>query len=403
MQWRARYLLVPLGAVGLLFTVFGFAAAAGPEVGPQPLTPIEQLGKSIFFDASLSLNGNQSCASCHGPEVGFTGPDPVTNADGAVYEGSVKDAFGNRKPPSAAYIAQGPVLYLDTHGTWIGGAFWDGRATGWTLGSPTAEQAQGPFLNPKEQALPDAASVVSRVCGQDYDSDGSEDFEQVWGSGACDADDAYELVARSIAAYEASAEVNPFSSRYDRSFGQGVVLTQVERRGFALFMGKAGCSACHPAGKGALFTDFSYDNLGVPKNPDNPVYRSDPDFVDLGLGDTLRHLGYEPSVYEPQLGTQKVPTLRNVAKGADTTVKAFMHNGYFKTLEGVVHFYNTRDVLPTCDGDYTEAQAMASGCWPAAEYPPTVNEDELGNLGLSASDEAALVAFLETLSDEDPR
>jgi cytochrome c peroxidase len=80
-------------------------------------------------------------------------------------------------------------------------------------------------------------------------------------------------------------------------------------------------------------------------------------------------------------------------------VKDYGHNGYFKTLEGIVHFYNTRDVLDTCPDAYTEAEALAADCWPAAEYPDTVNTDELGNLGLTPDEEAAIVAYLKTLSD----
>jgi cytochrome c peroxidase len=80
-------------------------------------------------------------------------------------------------------------------------------------------------------------------------------------------------------------------------------------------------------------------------------------------------------------------------------VKAYGHNGYFKSLEGIVHFYNTRDVKPTCSGDYTEADALAADCWPAPEVPVNMNTAELGDLGLSPAEEAAIVAFLKTLSD----
>ena len=110
--------------------------------------------------------------------------------------------------------------------------------------------------------------------------------------------------------------------------------------------------------------------------------------------------GYDEEVYMAEWGKQKVPTLRNVdLRPDDSFVKAYGHNGYFKSLEGIVHFYNTRDVLPTCPGDYTEEQALKANCWPAPEVAENVNRDELGDLGLSPEEEADLVAYLKTLSD----
>jgi cytochrome c peroxidase len=77
-----------------------------------------------------------------------------------------------------------------------------------------------------------------------------------------------------------------------------------------------------------------------------------------------------------------------------------MHNGYFKTLKGVVNFYNTRDVKPACSSAWvTEEEALRIGCWPAPEVQENVNTDELGNLGLTPAEEDAIVAFMETLSD----
>ncbi|MEJ2264716.1 MAG: hypothetical protein P8X95_14830, partial [Anaerolineales bacterium] len=157
----------------------------------------------------------------------------------------------------------------------------------------------------------------------------------------------------------------------------------------------------------ALFTDFTYDNLGVPKNPENPVYDYDPGFVDWGLGGFLATRPDYEQFADENLGKQKVPTLRNVGKGSceaepgnpDCIVKAYTHNGYFKTLEGIVNFYNTRDVKDVCPGPYTEAEALAADCWPEPEVAENVNRDELGDLGLTPAEEAAIVAFLETLSD----
>jgi len=402
-------------------TLFALTAAT-TSVSAIELTPKEQLGKSIFFDLNLSINKNQSCASCHDPAWGWTGPDSVINGAGSVYEGSIDGRFGDRKPPTSAYATPSPIFHNDK-GTFTGGNFWDGRATGELLGNPAADQARGPFLNPVEQALPDSACVVYQVCIAPY----PVTFTEVWGPDACeiawpadveavcategttvalsDGDrmqsaQTYNNIALSVAAYEDSPEVNAFSSKYDQTFDGKVKLNKQEQRGFALFRGKGQCHRCHISnGQQALFTDYTFDNLGVPQNPENPAGVA-PEFVDPGLGGFLKNAGYPGAVYEAEWGKQKVPTLRNVDLRPDRDdVKAYAHNGYFKTLEGIVHFYNTRDVKPECPGLYTEAQALAANCWPAPEVAENVNTDELGDLGLTAEEEAAIVAFLKTLSD----
>ena len=100
-------------------------------------------------------------------------------------------------------------------------------------------------------------------------------------------------------------------------------------------------------------------------------------------------------------GAQKVPTLRNLDKRFNhKSAKSFMHNGVFKTLEQVVHFYNTRDVLPACpSGVGPSDNRFGRTCWPKPEVAANVNVDELGNLGLTAAEEADVVEFLKTLSD----
>jgi cytochrome c peroxidase len=377
-----------------------FAALALNVTGAEPLSPVEQLGKKLFFDTNLSTPPGQSCAACHAPEVGFTGPTSAINAGQAVYPGAVHSRAGNRKPPTAAYGGASPVMYFDeTEGLWIGGMFWDGRATGWTFGDPLAEQAIGPFLNSLEQNMPSAKQVIDRVAKSDY----AKLFEQVWGKGSLNSKKSgiaatYEKIGRSIAAYEKSAEVNPLTSKYDYYLKGQAVLTEPEARGLALFEGKAMCSACHisqpgPDGEPPMFTDFTYDNLGVPKNPLNPFYAAPPstnpdgaNWIDAGLGGFLSGAGFPESVWAGELGKQKVPTLRNVDKRPyPGFVKAYGHNGYFKSLEEITHFYNTRDVV--------------AANWPAPEVPVNVNTDELGNLGLTAEEEADIVAFMKTLTD----
>jgi cytochrome c peroxidase len=352
----------------------------------QGLTPTEELGKQLFFDENLSTPPGQSCATCHAPETGFTGPISDINATLAIYPGVIHTRFGNRKPPTAAYGGDSPVLFEDGEGTWTGGMFWDGRATGDILGDPLAEQAQGPFLNPLEQNTPNARVVCLKVANSDY----ADLFEAVWGPVNFTDDVAltYERIALSISAYEKSKEVNPFSSKYDYYVAGAVdILSDEEAWGLELFEdpAKGNCAACHPD---PLFTDFTYDNLGVPKNPLNPFYfmpkKWNPDgenWVDPGLGGFLGSIGED---YVTELGKHKVPTLRNVDKRPDETfVKAFGHNGYFKSLKDIVHFYNTRDVAE----------------WPEPEVSINVNTDELGNLGLTDAEEDAIVAFLKTLSD----
>ncbi len=398
------------------------------KVAAQELSSEEQLGKSIFFDENLSINLNQSCASCHAPEVGWTGPLADINAHGAVYEGSIPGRFGNRKPQSSGYATISPIFYMDKKGLFIGGNFWDGRATGWKLGNPAADQAQGPFRNPVEQALPDDACVVYRVCNPLVPGHYPVSFEDVWGAGSCDiawpadidmvcatenstvnlsdadrakSDMNYDNIALSIAAYEGSDEVNAFISKYDYSFKGMAVLTKEERKGYGIFVGKGKCGKCHiDKGPYPLFTDFTYDNLGIPKNPENPFYDVDPDFVDPGLGGFLESRPEYSAYAMENYGKHKVPTLRNVdLRPSEDFVKAYGHNGYFKTLEGIVHFYNARDVKPVCPGPYTEAEALAAGCWPEPEVSMNVNTDELGDLGLTPEEEAAIVVFLKTLSD----
>ena len=408
----------------LLSVMIGLGITSCTNSQRVDLTPQEQLGKFLFNDKNLSLNNNLACASCHGSGVGYTGQDEPINLHGAVYEGSIAGNFGNRKPPSAAYAGDSPILYNDAVAGWVGGMFWDGRATGWTMDNPLAEQAKGPFLNPMEQAVPNAQTLCDKVKASNY----VNLFTEVWGSISC-ADDtavgvAYDNISVSIATYEGSKEVSSFTSKFDAFWNKAKIkgknVTQVsmanwenykslglnndQLNGLAIFNTKANCSSCHTLDEGIagypLFTDFSYDNLGIPKNPENPATIADPNWADPGLGGFLEKTALYSTVSSTEIGKFKVPTLRNVDLRPTTTfVKAYGHNGYFKSLEGIVHFYNTRDVLAVCPGDYTEPQALQANCWPAPEVAENMNTKQVGNMGLTAVEEKELVAFLKTLSD----
>lgn len=377
---------------------------------------LQSLGEKIFFDNSLSTPPGQACAACHSPDVGWTGPDEKLNKAGAVYEGAIHTRFGNRKPNSSAYATLTPKFQALRQGAdvlFVGGDFWDGRATGWKLGSPAADQAQGPFLNPVEQNNSDPTVIVKKIGASAYAKKFQEVAKKIWDIddvATADAEFAYGIVAIAIAAYEHSPKVNQFSSKYDLYLKRETLLTSEEKKGLELFEGKAKCANCHtsrpgPNGEPPLFTDFTFDNIGIPKNPDNPWYAMpaelNPDgrqWIDPGLGGFLKGLPQYAMYAKENLGKHRVPTLRNVdLRPRPSFVKAYGHNGYFKSLESIVHFYNTRDVLPTADK--VKEPKPGVNCWPPPEVKENISKKELGDLKLSPEEEADIVAFLKTLSD----
>jgi cytochrome c peroxidase len=415
---------------------------------------IELLGKLMLFDKELSVNRNEACAFCHMPETGFTGPVSELNRTTGSYPGSVRTRFSERKPQTHTYAPLAPVLhYNEGQGDLVGGNFWDMRATGRRLGNPAAEQAEGPPVNPTEMGLPDTACSVYRASLRPYRGL----FESVWGAQAfaiawpanveqvCNtpgpppSDDrapvhlsavdrgraaaTFDQMAQSIAGYEASHEVTAFSSKYDAVLAGKAQLTPQEQQGNEIFRGKGRCNECHRdggPGEDPLFTDFTASNIGTPANPSLPYYAENlPDdrgyvankdgagFVDGGVGAFLLngHPLSQPSAVDARWkplaaqnrGRFKVPTLRNVDKRPSPDfVKAYGHNGYFKSLKEIVHFYNTRDVLPCCA---SHDPREGTDCWPAPETTENMNTSKVGHLGLTDQEEDALVAFMQTLTD----
>jgi cytochrome c peroxidase len=373
----------------------------GKGGGGADLPDAVSLGRLLFEDETLSLHENQSCQTCHHPDEGFAASVDATFAtQGSVVQGSklLEGSFGDRKPPSAAYATFAPTFGTSGNSA-LGGTFWDGRATGDVTGNPAADQALGPFLNPVEQALPSSACLVHKVCTGSY----GDAFVAVWGNDACPAlpvdvcdqpldpaletavMESYHAIGLSIAAFEASADVSAFSSRFD-----GGAMTSLEQEGEKLFGSKGKCGQCHDAkGSRPLYTDFQYHNLGVPRNPENPSY-GEAGF-DPGLG------GFTGSA--PHFGKFKTPTVRNVAEG---THRTYMHNGALKSLRQVVQFYNTRDVLPTCGPGQDDPGLWGPdgyGCWPVPEYAENMDTKQMGDLGLTSGEVDAIVAFMEALTD----
>ncbi len=357
-----------------------------------------------------------------------------------------------------------------------GGNFWNGRAAGWEgvaqVGStvqidplvlgvmpeyqkyliPAADQALNPFPNPVEQNI-----SPLKVCKHIKKSFYKAWYKSAWGETIkCDAsnlDSSFKRVAIALAAYQDSREINSFSSKRDialRAELQGLAVddspgefplvgfSDQENYGHDLFYGmtsnlnpegkNAQCANCHwsdlsaPNGTGLQerYTDDGFHSIGAPRNPElvNPEAEGQE-----GLAATTG-VSFHRFM-------RKTPTLRNVDKRPyPEFVKAYAANGWFKSMESIVHFYNSSTLgnctlsddscasqrrpqpyeettafafgiarCPERAEGWTEAQALAENCWPAPEgnapIPPSI-----GNLHLTLEDEAALVAYMKTFSDQ---
>ncbi|MYM39415.1 cytochrome-c peroxidase [Duganella qianjiadongensis] len=297
------------------------------------LSETARLGELIFKDTSLSASGAQSCASCHDPAAAHA---PSNNL-AAQFGGANGDVQGFRAAPSLRYLNQTPAFFFAADGTPTGGFDRDGRA------ASLAEQGERPFLAPHEMANDSKQDVINKLRKTAY----AERFRAQFGAGILDdAEQAFGRMTFALQAYQKEApEFHPFDSKYDLFLAGKVKLSDQELRGLALFNNpaKGNCIACHPSARGAdgaspLFTDFTYDNLGVPRNVKLKA-TANPAYYDLGLcGPDRTDLVDKRS---DLCGSFKVPTLRNVA-----TRQAFFHNGAFDNLTSVVSFYVRRDTNP---------------------------------------------------------
>ena len=365
----------------IFFTACGGSSSA-PNIEEPPQVDLAALkievGNAIFNDANLSEPAGQACADCHDRNSGFADPDSTDL--NPVSEGVVTGRFGNRNAPTASYASFIPDFRLETSdNSYIGGQFVDGRAMN------LVEQAKGPFLNSVEMANDDEAMVVEKIRNAAY----ADQFRQVYGETSLDdVQSAYDNIADAIAAFESTETFSPFNSKFDAFLAGNVELTEEEARGFEIFQNQAKCVECHIIQEGSQpqFTDFSYSNIGTPKNPNNPAYNSDPNFIDIGLAGNP-NLTTDTSLEQ---GKFRVPTLRNIELTAP-----YMHNGVFQTLEQVVSFYNTRDINQ-CYGANAEPFV---NCWPEPEVDLNMDISRMGDLLLTEQNESDLVAFLKTLSD----
>ncbi len=441
---------------------------------------VEVLGKLMNFDKNISPLQNSACASCHMPYAGFSGPIPSVNLLMIAYPGSYHFRAAKRTAQRYTYASYFPPLeYNPTQGAFFGGNFWDSRATGYLIRNPSAEQSQFPPVDPLEMGNSDTACITYKLSLAVY----RPLFEEIWGAGSFDinfpsntaqicaipnvggsaeqvalspadrtrSNADYDHWAQSLNAFERSASVSPFTSKFDAYLAGAYTLTPDEKAGYDLFRGKANCNSCHldgrstapsptnPSGEDTgtaadttpVFTCFGSANLGLPKNPRVAFYyESTPDalgftpnpagyaYTDYGLGTFLRSgFGSAPNpnsswaqfsgVSDGKMQTSTVRDVAMVPPQCPTTEapgpyfqKEFFHNGYIKSLKQLVHFYNTRDVyrMDVASGQCPPGTTEKVNCWPAAEVPQ--NQDmTVGNLGLTSQEEDQIVKFMQTLTD----
>ncbi|WP_040522127.1 cytochrome-c peroxidase [Aliiglaciecola lipolytica] len=333
------------------------------------------LGKMVFFDPKLSTPVGQSCASCHKPDKGYADNQIVAAGANPIL-------FGNRNVPSISYVSFTPKWHFNSEdGTWIGGFFWDGRSL--TL----HEQAAGPLLSPLEMGNQTKSDVVNKVKKAAY----APHFTKLFGADIwTDSNRAFEAILETLVKFQSSKAFAPrFSSKYDAYLRKKVELSSQEKRGLKIFEDedKGNCAACHPSqineqGEWPLFTDFSYDNLGVPRLLSSPFLNMEERYNPAGKNYIDNGLADNPNIQTPtiQRGKFKVPTLRNIALTAP-----YMHNGVVTTLFEVLEYYNSRDV---------------DSKWGSPEVAENVNNEELGDLKLTTQDIEDLEAFLNTLTDD---
>ena len=379
---------------GLASVVICLGAACRQPAAAAP-AELERLGQLLFEDPSLSEPPGQSCASCHDPARAFTGNGGSRIE--AISRGAAPGVFGNRNAPTLAYASFRPPFRFVTERNDkgeletkpVGGFFWDGRAD--TL----AEQAMVPFLNPREMNNPTPAAVVEKVRRGPH----AGLFRRVYGPQAFDEPGAaFQRIGQAIAAFELTPRFHRFSSKFDDFLRGRAALDRQEARGFALFRDpeKGNCIACHAAKADSkkpadwLFTDFTFDALGLPRHrgiPDN----SDPAFFDLGLCEAPQVRARAPAGFDvgALCGAFQVPSLRNV----DLTAP-YGHNGVFASLRDLVRFYVTRDINPARLDDLPP-RARRNVNTDEAPYdrkpsqPARLDDEEID----------AIVAFLRTLTD----
>ena len=380
-------------------------AASGSELRAKVFAQVRamtELGRALFSDLSLSASGKLACATCHDPRFAYGPP----NASAVQFGGTDMQHPGGRAVPSLRYIQTAPAFtehYYDSEDEGdptvdngpTGGLTWDGRV------DRGRDQARVPLFSPFEMANADEASLAASAAR----SAEAPALRAVFGSAIFDDPvKTVAAIAEALEVFEQSApDFYPYSSKYDAYLAGHVALTPQEARGLALFNdpAKGNCAFCHRSardndGTAPQFTDYGFNAIGAPRNPDIPATVQSA-YFDLGLCGPLRTDFRDRPEY---CGQFRTPTLRNVALR-----RVFMHNGVYHTLEQVMDFYNFRDVAPekiypsTPDGVVLKYDDIPEKYRANVDVDPPFDRHLGDPPAMTQEDEADIIAFLKTLTD----
>ncbi len=384
---RFFYLISLLLSSSLLVGLSLAAADEGAEVlneNQLRQTKLVDLGRALFFDANLSKERTQSCATCHDPARAFS-DGRGTGVAAAVSLGGDLKSIGDRNAPSISYAALTPEFHINSEGDYVGGMFWDGREAN------LAAQAGGPPLNLIEMGFENKVEVIQRL---QENPAYLTSFKNLFGEDVFqDIEASYSEMTNSIAAFEKTEFFSPFDSKYDRYLRGEYELSKEEELGMTLFFSSfTNCNLCHQLNSAdnsstETFTNYRFHNIGLPKNKGlREINGLGSEVVDRGLFDNPKISALS------EAGKFKVPSLRNVAITAP-----YMHNGIFKELKTVVQFYNKYNAR----GSAAQINPETGETWGEPEVADNISLNELQS-GPSQDEKRvdALVAFLRTLTDK---
>jgi len=304
------------------------------------------LGKNLFWDPILSGNKDVACATCHHPQHGYAEQLELSLGVGGtgISESRINGKLVQRNSMSLLNTAYNGINSDGNYSPENAAMFWDNR------NKSLEEQAIQPILSAEEMrgAIISEEAIIDTVLQRlksipEY----HELFKAAFGENSITE----QNIGRAIAAFERTLIAN--NSRFDQYVaGDALALTTKETRGMINFM-EAGCINCH---NGPMFSDYQLHVLTVPENPKL-------DAPDRGDG-TFAF---------------RTPSLRNVGLTAP-----YMHNGSFSTLEEVLNFYD-------------EANEDSQN----PNVPSADRDILLSKLNLPDDTEASIIAFLNSLTDED--